>query len=415
MIAPLTNQRGEWRRTTMATTTTVRDEIAEWEPELIATRRDFHMHPEMGLEEVRTSGIVVERLRALGFDEIETGIAVTGVKAVLRGGKPGKTILLRADMDALPIEEENAVEYRSQTAGMMHACGHDAHTAILLSAARVLMRHRDELAGTVVFCFQPAEEGRGGAKKMVAAGVLENPHVDAVIGLHVMQDVPLGTVTVFPGPMMAGGDVFDVTIQGKGGHAAMPDLTVDALVVAVACVNALQTLVSREVAPISPAVVTVATLHAGGTAANVIADTATFNGTTRYFDLEIGDRLAARIPALVSSIAEGMRATADVKMRRVVPPTVNEPRMAALVQSVATDVVGADKVLNGPHTMGGEDFSEFTYFAPSCFFWVGSRDEASGKIWGHHHPRFDIDERCLTIGVEMMVRTTMRYLEQDGV
>ncbi len=399
----------------MATTTMVRDEIAEWEPELIATRRDFHMHPEMGLEEVRTSGIVVERLRAIGFDEIETGIAVTGVKAVLRGGKPGKTILLRADMDALPIEEENAVEYRSQTAGTMHACGHDAHTAILLSAARILMRHRDELAGTVVFCFQPAEEGRGGARKMVAAGVLENPHVDAAIGLHVMQDVPLGTITVFPGPMMAGGDVFDVKIQGKGGHAAMPNETVDALVVAVACVNALQTLVSREVAPIAPAVLTVATLHAGGTAANIIADTATFNGTTRYFDLEVGDQLAARLPALVKTIAEGMRATAEVEMRRVVPPTVNEPRMASLVESVAQEVVGAEKVFNGPRTMGGEDFSEFTYHAPSCFFWVGSRDEASGKVWGHHHPRFDIDERCLAIGVEMMVRTTMRYLEQGGV
>ncbi|MDQ6604437.1 MAG: amidohydrolase [Chloroflexota bacterium] len=399
----------------MATTTMVRDEIAEWEPELIATRRDFHMHPEMGLEEVRTSGIVVERLRAIGFDEIETGIAVTGVKAVLRGGKPGKTILLRADMDALPIEEENAVEYRSQTAGTMHACGHDAHTAILLSAARILMRHRDELAGTVVFCFQPAEEGRGGARKMVAAGVLENPHVDAAIGLHVMQDVPLGTITVFPGPMMAGGDVFDVKIQGKGGHAAMPNETVDALVVAVACVNALQTLVSREVAPIAPAVLTVATLHAGGTAANIIADTATFNGTTRYFDLEVGDQLAARLPALVKTIAEGMRATAEVEMRRVVPPTVNEPGMASLVESVAQEVVGAEKVFNGPRTMGGEDFSEFTYHAPSCFFWVGSRDEASGKVWGHHHPRFDIDERCLAIGVEMMVRTTMRYLEQGGV
>ncbi len=399
----------------MVTTTMVRDEIAEWEPELIATRRDFHMHPEMGLEEVRTSGIIVERLRALGFDEIETGIAVTGVKAVLRGGKPGKTILLRADMDALPIEEENAVEYRSQTAGTMHACGHDAHTAILLSAARLLMRHRDELAGTVVFCFQPAEEGRGGARKMVAAGVLDNPHVDAAIGLHVMQDVPLGTITVFPGPMMAGGDVFDVKIQGKGGHAAMPNETVDALVVAVACVNALQTLVSREVAPIAPAVLTVATLHAGGTAANIIADTATFNGTTRYFDLEVGDQLAARLPALVKTIAAGMRATAEVEMRRVVPPTVNEPRMASLVESVAQEVVGADKVFNGPRTMGGEDFSEFTYHAPSCFFWVGSRDEASGKVWGHHHPRFDIDERCLAIGVEMMVRTTMRYLEQGGV
>ncbi|HEY8293437.1 MAG TPA: amidohydrolase [Thermomicrobiales bacterium] len=399
----------------MTITTTVQDEIAEWEPELIATRRDFHMHPEMGLEEVRTSGIVVERLRALSFDEIETGIAVTGVKAVLRGGKPGKTILLRADMDALPIEEENTVDYRSQTAGTMHACGHDAHTAILLAAARILMRHRDELAGTVVFCFQPAEEGRGGATKMVAAGVLENPHVDAAIGLHVMQDAPLGTITVFPGPMMAGGDVFTVKIQGKGGHAAMPNETVDALVVAVECVNALQTLVSREVAPILPAVVTVATLHAGGTAANIIADTATFNGTTRYFDLEVGDRLAERLPALVQAIAGGMRATAEVEMRRVVPPTVNEPRMAALVQSVATDVVGAKQVLNGPRTMGGEDFSEFTHFVPACFFWVGSRDEASGKVWGHHHPRFDIDERCLAIGAEMMVRTTMRYLEQGGV
>jgi len=399
----------------MAMTTTVRDEIAEWEPELIATRRDFHMHPEMGLEEVRTSGIVVERLRAIGFDEIETGIAVTGVKAVLRGGKPGKTILLRADMDALPIEEENAVEYRSQTAGTMHACGHDAHTAILLSAARILMRHRDELAGTVVFCFQPAEEGRGGARKMVAAGVLENPQVDAAIGLHVMQDAPLGTITVFPGPMMAGGDVFDVTIQGKGGHAAMPNETVDALVVAVACVNALQTLVSREVAPIAPAVLTVATLHAGGTAANIIADTATFNGTTRYFDLAVGDQLAARLPALVTTIAEGMRATASVEMRRVVPPTVNEPRMATLVQSVAEEVVGTEKVLNGPITMGGEDFSEFTHHVPACFFWVGSRDEASGKVWGHHHPRFDIDERCLAVGVEMMVQTTMRYLAQGGV
>ena len=399
----------------MTTTTTVRDEIAEWEPELIATRRDFHMYPEMGLEEVRTSGIVAERLRAIGFEEIETGIAVTGVKAVLRGGKPGKTILLRADMDALPIEEENAVEYRSQTPGTMHACGHDAHTAILLSAARILMRHRDELAGTIVFCFQPAEEGEGGAQKMIAAGVLENPHVDAAIGLHVIQEMPLGTINVFPGPMMAGGDVFDVTIQGKGGHAAMPHDTVDALVVAVECVNALQTLVSREVAPILPAVLTVATLHAGGTAANIIADTATFNGTTRYFDLEVGDKLAARLPALVQAIAEGMRATAEVTIRRIVPPTVNEPRMAELVRAVATDVIGADKVLSGPRTMGGEDFSEFTHYVPSCFFWVGSRDEASGKVWGHHHPRFDIDERCLAIGVEMMVRTAMRYLEQRGV
>src|SRR5258707_11538556 len=224
----------------MAMLPTLRDEIAEWEPELIATRRDFHMHPELGLEEVRTSGIVVERLRAIGFEEIQTGIAVTGVKAVLRGGKPGKTVLLRADMDALPIEEENAVAYRSQTAGTMHACGHDAHTAILLSTARILMRHREEVPGTIVFCFQPAEEGRGGAKKMVAEGGLENPHVDAALGLHVIQEMPIGTVNVLPGPMMAGGDIFHVKIQGKGGHGAMPHTTGDPLMGAVECIKALQ-------------------------------------------------------------------------------------------------------------------------------------------------------------------------------
>ena len=393
---------------------TLQDEIAEWEPELIATRRDFHMHPELGLEEVRTSGIVAERLRALGFDDVRTGIAVTGVKAVLHGGKPGRTIMLRADMDALPIEEENAVEYRSRTAGTMHACGHDAHTAILLSAARILIRHRDEIPGAIVFCFQPAEEGRGGARKMIAEGVMEDPQVDAAIGLHVIQEMPLGTVNVMPGPMMAGGDVFSVTIQGKGGHAAMPHTTVDALMVAVEIVGALQTLVSREVEPVSPAVVTTATLHAGGTASNIIADTATFSGTTRWFDLATGEYLAERLPALVQGIAESMRATAEVTMTRIVPPTANEPQMAELVRDVATEVVGADKVLSGPRTMGGEDFSEFTHHVPSCFFWIGSRDEASSKVWGHHHPRFDIDERCLAIGVEMMVCTTLRYLEQSS-
>jgi amidohydrolase len=277
------------------------------------------------------------------------------------------------------------------------------------------MRHREELPGTIVFCFQPAEEGRGGARKMIADGVMENPHVDAAIGLHVIQDMPLGTINAFSGPTMAGGDVFTVKIQGKGGHAAMPHETVDALMVAVECVNALQTLVSREIEPVSPAVVTTATLHAGGTASNIIADTATFSGTTRWFDLETGDKLAARLPALVTSVAEGMRATAAIEIRRVVPPTVNEPRMTDLVRAVATEVVGAEKVLSGPRTMGGEDFSEFTHYVPSCFFWVGSRDETSGKVWGHHHPRFDIDERCLSVGVEMMVRTAMRYLEQGGV
>jgi amidohydrolase len=314
-------------------------------------------------------------------------------------------------MDALPIEEENAVDYRSQTAGTMHACGHDAHTAILLSTARILMRHRDEIPGTIVFCFQPAEEGRGGAKKMVAEGVLENPHVDAALGLHVVQDMPVGTLNVAPGPMMAASDAYSVKIQGTGGHGAAPHTTVDALVVGVECINALQTIVSREIDPHQSAVVTVATFHAGGTAANIIADTATFSGTVRWFDRAVGAQLAERIPALTKGIAESMRATAQVEYRNFVGPTVNDAGLAAMIESVAQGVVGAEKVLHGPPTMAGEDFSEFMPFVPSCFFWVGSRDEETGKVWGHHHPKFDIDERALTVGVEMMVRSALRYLE----
>ncbi len=398
----------------MATTMTLRDEIAEWEPELVATRRDFHMHPEMGLEEFRTAGIVAERLRALGLEEITTGIAVTGVKAVLRGGKPGKTLLLRADMDALPIEEENDVEYKSQTVGTMHACGHDAHTAILLAAARVLVRHRDDIAGTIVFCFQPAEEGVGGAKKMIAEGVLENPHVDAALGLHMAQEMPVGTVNIHPGPIMAAADGFRVTIQGKGGHAARPQSTVDAVMVGVEVVNALQTLVSREIDPLSPAVVTTATFHAGGTASNIIADTATLSGSVRWFDKETGDFLAERIPEIMRGVAQAMRATAHVEYHRGVLATVNNPAMAAMVREIATEVVGADKVLSGPPIMGSEDFAEFTDAVPSAFFMIGSADVASGKIWGHHHPKFDIDERSLPVGVEMMVRSALRYLDDNA-
>ena len=398
----------------MVLTTTVRDEIGEWEPELIATRRDFHMHPELGLEEFRTAGIVAERLRSIGFSDVQTGIAVTGVKAILRGGKPGKTLLLRADMDALPIEEENAVEYRSQESGTMHACGHDGHTAMLLAAARVLYRHRDELPGTIVFCFQPAEEGRGGAKRMVAEGILENPTVDAAMGLHLMQDLPLGIIQAYPGPAMAAADGFSVKIQGRGGHAATPEHTVDALLVAVQIVASLQTLVSREVSPLSPAVVTTAILHAGGTARNIIADTATFAGSIRWFDKETGDLLAARVPALIKGVAEALRATAEVDYTRGVPPTSNTPALAALVREVATEVIGVDNAIAGKQIMGSEDFSEFTERVPAVFFFVGSRDEASGKVWSHHHPRFDIDERALAIGAEVMVRSAFRWLEENA-
>lgn len=394
----------------MAVEMTVRDEIGEWEPELIGTRRDLHMHPEIGFQERRTSGIVAERLRALGIAEVQPGIAETGVKAILRGGRPGGTLLLRADMDALPIDEENDIEYRSRHAGTMHACGHDGHTAILLAAARVLARRREEIAGTIVFCFQPAEEGLGGARRMVAEGVLDDPKVDAAMGLHIWQDEPVGTVAARPGPVMAAADSFSVTIQGRGGHAAQPNATVDAVMVAVEIVGTLQTLVSREVDPLTPAVVTTATLHAGGTARNIIADTATFSGSVRWFDRPTGDLLAARIPAIIEGVAASMRATATVEYRRGVPPTVNDPQLAALVREAAAGVVGPEGAVTGGQTMGSEDFSEFTQRVPSVFFFVGSRDEESGKVWGHHHPRFDMDERALAIGAEVLVESALRWL-----
>ena len=398
----------------MAVKMAIHDAIGEWEPELIATRRDLHMHPELGLEEFRTSGIVVGRLRLLGITEIETGIAVTGVKAIIRGEKPGKVLLLRGDMDALPIEEENEVEYRSQTSGTMHACGHDGHTAMLLATARVLMSRRDEIAGTIVLCFQPAEEGGGGAKRMVAEGVLENPTVDAAMGLHLAQDAPLGTIVAYPGAGMAAADGFRVKVQGVGGHAASPHRTVDAVLVAATIVTTLQSLVSREVDPLMPAVVTTATLHAGGTASNIIADSATLSGSIRTFDLGVGDQLAERIPALIVGIARSLRATAEVEYYRSVPPTVNDAEMAALVRTVAAGIEGVTDATPGVQIMGSEDFSEFTQRVPSVFFHVGSADEASGKVWGHHHPRFDIDERALSIGVEVMVESALRWMRENA-
>ncbi|MFN8516154.1 MAG: amidohydrolase [Chloroflexia bacterium] len=396
----------------MVATLTLRDEIGEWEPELIATRRDLHMHPEIGLEEVRTSGIVAERLRAIGFDDVRTGIGVTGVKAVLKGGKPGKTLLLRADMDALPIEEETGLAFRSQNAGMMHACGHDGHTSMLLATARLLFRHREEIPGTIVFCFQPAEEGRGGARLMIGDGVMENPTVDAAFGLHLWSPFPLGTVMALDGPTMAGIDVFRVKIQGRGGHGALPHTTVDALMVAANIVTTLQSLVAREVDPLSPAVISTAILHAGGTALNIIADSATFGGSVRWFEQSAGDQIAARLPAIVKGVAESLRATAEVEYHRGGPPLVNDPAMAAIVREVAGEVVGTENLLSGPRIMASEDYALFAQRVPSTYFFVGAGDAATGKTYDHHHPKFDIDERSLALGVEVMAKSALRYLTQ---
>jgi amidohydrolase len=377
--------------------------------QVVLDRRHLHAHPELGFQEYETARFVAERLRALDI-EVQTGVAGTGVVALIRGARPGKTILLRADMDALPIDEQNEVPYKSQSPGVMHACGHDGHTAILLNTARILQERRQTLAGTVKLIFQPCEETfPGGAVAMIKAGVLDAPHVDAVFGLHLHQDSPLGQVWARPGPTMASADTFTLHITGRGGHGAKPESCVDAVLVAAQVVVALQTIVAREVKPTAAAVVTVGSIHAG-TAANIIPETAVLTGTVRAFDNGVRQQLARRIEEIAVGVAHTMRAECVCEYRWGNPPLVNEPAMTALVTEVATALVGADRVSTGEPIMGAEDFSSFLERAPGCFFFVGTRNEERGLIWGHHHPRFDIDEAALPTGVDLFVRLVERYL-----
>jgi amidohydrolase len=385
---------------------------AAWEigPEVVADRRYLHQHPEIAFEEENTARFVAEKLRALGL-EVTTGIAKTGVLGLLRGGQPGKTVLLRADMDALPLEELNDVPYRSRTPGVMHACGHDAHTAMLLGVARLLTERRDAIKGTVKFIFQPAEEAGGGAKPMIDEGVMENPRVDAAFGVHIGQDLPLGTIGVRTGPMNAASDGFVATIRGKGAHAARPHLAVDPVVIAAQCILALQTLVSREVNPLRQAVITVGAVHAG-TVANIIPEEAVMRATVRTFDDEIRQHLAERIPALLRGIATALRGEADVQYRFGYPVLVNDAAMTDLVREVARGIVGPEKLIEREPGMGGEDMAYFLQRAPGCFFRIGSRNPERGLVYGHHHPRFDVDEEALPVGVAALASVALRYLDE---
>ncbi|MBD2388342.1 M20 family metallopeptidase [Cylindrospermum sp. FACHB-282] len=390
--------------------TPLRLSIRSLQPQLVEWRRRLHQQPELGFQEKLTSEFVAHKLQEWGIDH-ETGIAQTGIVATIKGNKPGaeKVLAIRADMDALPIQELNQVPYRSQHDGVMHACGHDGHTAIALGTAYYLQQHRQDFAGIVKIIFQPAEEGPGGAKPMIEAGVLKNPDVDAIIGLHLWNNLPLGTVGIRAGALMAAVECFNCTILGKGGHGAMPHQTIDSIVVAAQIVNALQTIVARNVNPLDSAVVTVGELHAG-TTCNVIADTARMSGTIRYFNPDFTGFFKQRIEQVIAGVCQSHGAKYNFDYCNLYPPVINDADIAALVQSVAEEVIETPVgVVPECQTMGGEDMSFFLQEIPGCYFFLGSANPAQDLAYPHHHPRFDFDETALAMGVEIFVRSVEKF------
>ena len=390
-------------------TRTITHFSAEDHRQMIETRRDLHAHPELGFEETRTAALVAERLRAMGLAP-RTSVGRTGVLASIAGARPGRTVLLRADMDALPIQEENDTPYRSRNPGRMHACGHDCHTSILLGVARRLTADAREMAGSVRLCFQPAEEIAGGATAMIADGALGPPRPAAAFGVHVWQNLEVGRIGVTPGPMMAAVDEFTVTVMGRGSHGAMPHAGVDPVTCLAQMITSLQTLVSREIDPFLPAVVSVTRIEAGA-AFNIIPESAWMNGTVRVFDPAVWQELPGRFERIVRGVAGAFGCRVEIRYDRHNQPTINDPAMAELARQAAAEVVGEMNVVSDVRTMGGEDFSAFLREIPGCFVMIGSRNEQRGLVHDHHHPRFDVDEDSLAIGAEVLLRVAHKALQ----
>jgi len=383
----------------------IRQLVSEHKEVIIKIRRDLHRIPETAYTEKKTSAYVAEYLTREGL-EVQTRIATYGVVASLKTGRPGPALLLRADMDALPLTEETGLPFASTHEGVMHACGHDAHVAMVLAAATVLNRIKDELNGTIKFLFQPAEEGPGGAKPMIDEGVLENPKIDYSIGCHVWPEIPEGTIGVRSGPFMAAMDRFDIKIIGRGGHGAMPHMCVDALEVATQVVNALQRISSRHMNPLEPAVVTVGMFHAG-TAFNIIPDDAKLSGTTRTFNLDIWNSWEERLEKVVRGVCESMGAQFELKFSKGYPPTINNDSIAEVVRRCAQKTVGAENVVEPERTMGGEDMSYFLQQSKGCFYALGVGRQEFTPV---HNSRFDFNEDVLALGVETHCRTALDLL-----
>jgi amidohydrolase len=377
--------------------------------QVVAWRRHLHRHPELSFQEKETAAFVANLLESWGI-KVRTGVGGNGVVGFLQGGIPGPTVALRADMDALPMQDEKDCEYASQVPGVMHACGHDAHTATLLGVARTLSEFRDSLRGNVVFIFQHAEEMTpGGALSMIADGALEG--VDSVYGVHLWTPFATGTVASKPGPFMAAADEFIIEVKGKGGHGGLPHQTVDSIVTASHLVVNLQTIVSRHVDPTAAGVVSVGSVH-GGTSFNVIAEKTLLNGTVRTFDAELRMDIKHRLEKMTEATCSMFGASAIIDYKLGYPPLVNDERETARFFEVGKEVAGENQVMISPYIMAGEDFAYYVQQIPGCFMFVGAGNADKGIVHPHHHPKFDIDERAMLLSGKLLISMTIHRLNE---
>ncbi|HEX7175751.1 MAG TPA: amidohydrolase [Pyrinomonadaceae bacterium] len=385
---------------------------------LVAQRRDFHAHPELSNREERTARVVAERLRALGLTDIRTGVARHGVVALLKGAKPGPVVAVRADMDALPIQETIDVPYKSRNPGVKHACGHDVHTTVGLGVAEVLSKMRDEIHGAVKFIFQPAEEGapageEGGARLMIKEGVLENPRPSAIFGLHTEPNLQAGQIGYHSGPAMASSDRFFITVRGKSSHGAQPHRGVDAIVVAAEAIGAIQNVRSRRIDPLEPLVITVGTIH-GGARNNIIAEEVKMEGTMRTLSEEVRERAQALVRETLQNVTAAYGATFELKFEEQTAVTFNEPSLVEKALPVMRSIVGDGNVIAIKPFMPAEDFSYFQRVVPGFYYFLGVGNRAKGITAGWHTPDFDVDEESLVVGVKVMSNTLLDYLERHA-
>jgi amidohydrolase len=383
-------------------------DVAELKDQLISTRRDFHLHPELSFQERRTAQIVADRLEALGW-RVRRGVAQTGVVGLLEGSGPGQTVMIRVDIDALPIQEPGDRPYSSQAQGVMHACGHDGHTAVGLAVAELLSRYRASIKGRVKLVFQPAEEIMSGARQMIEEGVMRDPVVDKVLSFHLWSGLPVGQIVSQPGPIFSSADEIRITVKGKGGHGAMPHLSVDPILISSYVVTALQSVLSREIAPTQTAVLGFGTVH-GGTAFNVVSDQVELSGTVRTLDDTVREFVLRRTQEIAESVAQGLRGEAVYHHVQGAPAVINDRAVADLVAQVAAPIAGEENVVTMTPPQVGDDATFFLREAPGCYFLVGCANEERGITASHHNSQFDIDEDSLPLATHVLTESAMRYL-----